>query len=773
VAGRGKFDPARHPRDRFGRFTKSRTVRASAKDKKAARDALDGFTPKQIDDRRGYLEGIGGRGEPVADLAGVNKALRAGDEHAAGVDTAEQSMIALPDDLLLSRSVPSSAFGHLDPESLQGMKVRDAGFSATQLGTVQALPDSVRMHIAAPAGTRAAVNPATGEVLLDRDTELVVSKVERNSAGGHDMYLTVLSKAGAPDGSSSARPEPDGLEKLTVAELQQKMREQGLKPGRMRKADMIAALQGGQSSAEPDGTPPPAAVSVEDRVRKAIADIHVEDGSRTGDLVSLARVREKLGDLSRTDQDAALRKLDRDRSIQLDPEPNRKALTDRSRQAAIQVGGEDKHLVSLRATPDSTDDEGLAPDEAASAGVGQPLLALAQAGVSRATLASVLRTLLDEHDLHGVETPELKAVVDDVTGPRGQIRQAIEEALAAAGMTAGIGNYVNLAEVRRRLPAGLDRATVDRELQAMAGGPDPDITLAPESNQKALTDVERAAAVSRGNQDKHLVALDGGDWARLQQLLAALAARSPARSVRAAASDPGSAAEIQQQWQQAKAALLKRWPKTAKPMVDELADQASSADTARLGELAVSAGVISAVATVLTKGGSDLAQAAAAGVVAEAANQQVTIDAPTKAGADTVRDTAAAIAGIIASGYASGAARAALQLAGTSPAEVKAAVAEQLTDLGTSENGLVGDNIGALLSAAQHAGRLAVLERHPANGYIAEERNDDGNRCRPCAEENQKRFATLAEALKDYPTSGYVRCEGRSRCRGHIRPLWT
>lgn len=248
----------------------------------------------------------------------------------------------------------------------------------------------------------------------------------------------------------------------------------------------------------------------------------------------------------------------------------------------------------------------------------------------------------------------------------------------------------------------------------------------------------------------------------------------PGGAVQAASADP-TAAQLQQQWVQAKTDLLEQWPATAQPMVDQLADQAQSAveqgDLGLLGSLAVSAGVIAAVSLLLGDAGTGLAVSAAAGVVAEAASTGVRISAPDKPGADRVRQTADAVAHIIAAGYASGAGRAALQLAGASPAEVRDAVAEHLAELGTSGNGLVGDNTGALLSAAQHAGRLAVLEKHRARAYRAVEVNDP-NRCRPCAETNNHEYPTLEAALADYPASGNRRCLGAARCRGFIQPIF-
>ena len=238
----------------------------------------------------------------------------------------------------------------------------------------------------------------------------------------------------------------------------------------------------------------------------------------------------------------------------------------------------------------------------------------------------------------------------------------------------------------------------------------------------------------------------------------------------------GEPARIQQQWDAAKARLLARWPKLAAPMVAELAGQAEAAadagDLALLGELAVSAGVVAALAVPLRKTGTDLAAEAAAGVVEQAAQQGAGITAPDAPAADRISQHADAVARIIAGGYASGAARTGLQLAGASPRQVRDEVERHLTELGESTNGLVGDNIGQLLSAAQFAGRLAVLEQHPAASYRAIEVNDR-NQCGPCREVADRSYDTLREALADYPGGGAMRrCEGRGRCRGYIRPLF-
>jgi hypothetical protein len=87
----------------------------------------------------------------------------------------------------------------------------------------------------------------------------------------------------------------------------------------------------------------PGPLSVEDRIRQAYGELAGEPGA----LVSLARLRDELPDIPRKSLDEALLELDRQRAIQLDPDPNRKALSDRAKAAAIPLGGEDKHLITI------------------------------------------------------------------------------------------------------------------------------------------------------------------------------------------------------------------------------------------------------------------------------------------------------------------------------------------------------------------------------------------------------------------------------------------
>ncbi|OLZ48024.1 hypothetical protein [Amycolatopsis keratiniphila] len=67
------------------------------------------------------------------------------------------------------------------------------------------------------------------------------------------------------------------------------------------------------------------------------------------DWVSLVELRPMLGEASAVDVDAVLKELSRSGQAHLVPESNRKALTAADHAAAIRIGGEDNHLISIEA----------------------------------------------------------------------------------------------------------------------------------------------------------------------------------------------------------------------------------------------------------------------------------------------------------------------------------------------------------------------------------------------------------------------------------------
>ena len=83
--------------------------------------------------------------------------------------------------------------------------------------------------------------------------------------------------------------------------------------------------------------------TLEDRIRQAYGELADEPGA----LVSLARLRDELAGIPRQELDETLLAMNRQQVIQLDPDPNRKALSDRAKAAAIPLGGEDMHLITI------------------------------------------------------------------------------------------------------------------------------------------------------------------------------------------------------------------------------------------------------------------------------------------------------------------------------------------------------------------------------------------------------------------------------------------
>lgn len=85
-------------------------------------------------------------------------------------------------------------------------------------------------------------------------------------------------------------------------------------------------------------------LETDERVRAAYAMI----APVVGDLVSLADLREAVGDLVRADVDASLRRLHRKPGVALVPEANQKSLDQRSREAAVVIGDQPKHSIAMQ-----------------------------------------------------------------------------------------------------------------------------------------------------------------------------------------------------------------------------------------------------------------------------------------------------------------------------------------------------------------------------------------------------------------------------------------
>jgi hypothetical protein len=104
-------------------------------------------------------------------------------------------------------------------------------------------------------------------------------------------------------------------------------------------------------------------------------------------------------------------------------------------------------------------------------------------------LAGLHRYVARGGRLHEIFTPDVEAVI------RGAYREL-------AGAT---GGWVGLAELREKL-LGVSREAVDAELERMASTPG--VHVQAESNQKTLTEADRAAAVRFGGDERHLLMIE-------------------------------------------------------------------------------------------------------------------------------------------------------------------------------------------------------------------------------------------------------------------------
>jgi hypothetical protein len=81
------------------------------------------------------------------------------------------------------------------------------------------------------------------------------------------------------------------------------------------------------------------------------------------------------------------------------------------------------------------------------------------------------------------------------------------------------------------------------------------------------------------------------------------------------------------------------------------------------------------------------------------------------------------------------------------------------------------EQIGAAMTTAQNAGRVAVLSVTPEAVYLASE-SLDKNTCPACRAVDGKEFSNLSAAREAYPGGGYISCAGGGRCRGTMIAVW-
>lgn len=229
--------------------------------------------------------------------------------------------------------------------------------------------------------------------------------------------------------------------------------------------------------------------------------------------------------------------------------------------------------------------------------------------------------------------------------------------------------------------------------------------------------------------------------------------------------------ELDSNWKSAVAQLVAEWQEIRKRQIGQLAEQVVQAD-GDLGKLATisatAAGgdlIAARLKAMLAKGASEAhGEATRQGVVAP--------ETPDLAVAERdLASRASALEQLLASALSQAGANKAVQLTGggLTAGDVAAQVRTHLSGL---SDAYLTDQFGGAMSAAQNAGRLAVMDANQPERLYASELLDQ-NTCEPCAEEDGAEFATPEEAAAAYPGGGYVGCLGGPRCRGTVVAVYS
>lgn len=192
--------------------------------------------------------------------------------------------------------------------------------------------------------------------------------------------------------------------------------------------------------------------------------------------------------------------------------------------------------------------------------------------------------------------------------------------------------------------------------------------------------------------------------------------------------------------------------------VDELHDLARTAALATLTPQTVS--LIADAADRLAEQAANLTRGAVAA-------QGLTTEAVPVGYAEQATRSARAAGQTIALTVADQVARSAARVAAPGVPSVQvAALVEQ--DLSTLTDALPRKVAGAEATRAQHAGQAAVIEPIWESTDIASAYYSsllDGATCGPCARRDGHRYEDMAAVRKDFPSGGYLYCEGDDACR--------
>lgn len=228
-------------------------------------------------------------------------------------------------------------------------------------------------------------------------------------------------------------------------------------------------------------------------------------------------------------------------------------------------------------------------------------------------------------------------------------------------------------------------------------------------------------------------------------------------------------ADVQAEWRAQLDALERQWAGVHTDQLDELERQVTTAvDERNPAALATLVVTTAAATTLLAAAMTALGALAAATMVREAAEQSVLI-LPSVGEAGELATVAAVTTALLGSSLATSAGREAIRIytIASRGAEIAAQVRALYADVPASTIG----QLGAALTRAQNAARMATLAGAPAARYYASERLDE-NTCKPCKDIDGVELPTLEAATLAYGGGPYLFCQGTVRCRGTMVAVW-
>jgi len=83
-------------------------------------------------------------------------------------------------------------------------------------------------------------------------------------------------------------------------------------------------------------------------IAELIRAAYLRLASEPGEFVKLRELRAELSDVPPSDVDSSLKEMYRAQQVNLVPQSNQQALTQADRESALRIGGEAKHMISIR-----------------------------------------------------------------------------------------------------------------------------------------------------------------------------------------------------------------------------------------------------------------------------------------------------------------------------------------------------------------------------------------------------------------------------------------